>query len=61
MLGYSSVSGLESFPPLTTRASEDFARDLSDRKVHVSLSLQRKKNYCKFEFRLNCMQRVTFH
>ena len=43
-----STSRLQSFPPLTTRF-----RGSRDRKV--------KKRYCKFEFRLNCKQRFTFH
>ena len=48
IFGYSSVSELQSFPPLATRL-----RGFRDRKVKL-------KNICKFGFRLNCKQRLTF-
>ena len=50
MVRYSSVSGLQSFPALATRL-RGFRQGLRDRKEKKS----------KFEFRLNCKQRVTFH
>ena len=48
---YSRVSGLQSFPPPAKR-SRGLRQSLHDRKV---------KENCKFEFCLNCKQRLTFH
>ena len=53
MFGYSSVSELQSFSTLATRL-RGFRQSLRD------LKLVKKKNNCKFEFRLNRKQRLTF-
>ena len=51
IFGYSNVSELQSFPSLAThlRGFRQSSRPKS-----------KKKNICKFEFRLNCKQRLTF-
>jgi len=53
IFGYSSVSGLQSFPPLATRLRE-FRQSLPKSKKIIIIT-------AKFEFRLNCKQRVMFY
>ena len=69
MFGYSSVSGLQSFPPLATRL-RGFRKGLPDRKEKNNNSLASislgstqpkiKKILSLIEFRLNCKQRLVY-
>jgi len=59
IFGYSSVSGLQSFPPLATRL-RGFRQSLSRPKSKNNNNNNNNNNSCKLELRLNCEQRLMF-